>query len=204
MTGAARGIAGFAERYPRAWHVIEAEGAGCEILYPAATLRRLSGLPASSANRDSFQRLNLPGGTAAVLRLQLMPDARLVLTLGGDFAGRPDLWRDHIDQHVFFWLSEDRVDRFLRACVRLRARETQGPAGPPVVIEADTLSLLTAHAEAFFSCINTGSTLRGGARVRRDETTLRALQLWRGERAVELAFHGPVTLPPDALSLRAD
>jgi len=49
MTG---GIAGFAARYPLAWHVIEAEGAGCETLYPAATLRRLSGLPDDSTNRD--------------------------------------------------------------------------------------------------------------------------------------------------------
>ena len=32
---------GFAARYPLVWHVIEAEGAGCESLYPAATLRRL-------------------------------------------------------------------------------------------------------------------------------------------------------------------
>jgi uncharacterized protein DUF7002 len=185
------GVAGFVRRYPRIWHVIEAEGAGCDTLYPAATLRRLSGLPADSANRQAFQRLALPGGAPAILRLQLMPDARLNPTLAGGFAGRPDLWRAHIDRHVFFWVAEDRRDRFLRACVRLRP----GSAATPVVIAVDTLALLHGHGEAaFFSCINTGSTLRGGARTRRDETTLQALPLWRGERAAELAIRGPVPL----------
>jgi hypothetical protein len=221
MSRGSYGIAGFAARYPLVWHVIEAEGAGCDILYPAATLRRLSGLPADSANRGTFLRLALPNGAPAILRLQLMPDARLSPTLAGDFTGRPDLWRAHIDRHVFFWVTEDRRDRFLRACVRLRpggitatGNSTAQLAAPgviapvviapvviaPVVIAVDTRSLLTAHGEAaFFSRINTGSTLRGGARTRRDETTLRALSLWRGERAVELAIRGPVPLAPDAM-----
>ena len=185
------GIAGFARRYPRVWHVIEADGARCDILYPAATLRRMSGLPPDSANRDAFQRLELPDGAPAILRLQLMPDARLSPTLAGAFSGRPDLWRAHIDRHVFFWVTEERRDRFLRACVRLRPEG----AATPVVIAIDAPALLEVHGEAaFFSCINTGSTLRGGARTRRDETTLQPLTLWRGERAVELAIRGPVPL----------
>jgi hypothetical protein len=188
-----RGIAGFTERYPVVWHVIEAEGAGCETLYPASTLRSLGGLPADTRNRDGFQRLTLPNGTPAILQLQLMPDERLGPTLGGCFAGRPDLWRDHIDRHVFFWVAEDRRDRFLRACVRLRARDGTAPA--PVVIAIDTALLLAAHGDAaVYSRVNTGSTIRGGARTRRDETTLRALQFWRGEAAVELAIRGPVPL----------
>ena len=194
MTGVVRsGINGFAARYPRVWHVIEAEGAGCEILYPAATLRRLAGLPADSANRDDFQRLSLPDGVVAVLRLQLMRDKRLESTLAGCFTGRPGLWRDHINQHVFFWVSGDRRDRFASACVRLRARGAPGPVPPPVVIEIDTALLLSAHhGSAFFSRINSGSTVRGGARARRDETTLRPLCAWRGEPAVELAIRAPV------------
>jgi len=187
------GCAGFAARYPLVWHVIEAEGAGCDTLYPAATLRRLSGLPADSANREAFQRLELPGGASAILRLQLMPDHRLSPTLAGAFTGRPDLWRAHIDRHVFFWVTEDRRDRFLRACVRLRARDATGPVPTPVVIAFDTAVLLAMHAEvASFSRINVGSTVRGGARTRRDETTLRPVLRWRGEPAVELAIHGPV------------
>jgi hypothetical protein len=191
------GIAGFAARYPLVWHVIEAEGAGCDTLYPAAVLRHLSGLPADSTNRETFQRLELPGGSPAILRLQLMPDARLGPTLAGVFIGRPDLWRAHIDRHVFFWVAEDRRDRFLRACVRLRARGATGPVPAPVVIAVDTALLLAGHGEAaFFSRINTGSAVRGGARTRRDETTLQALPLWCGERAVELAIREPVRLGP--------
>jgi hypothetical protein len=194
MTG---GIAGFAARYPLVWHVIEAEGAGCDTLYPAATLRHLSGLPADTDNREAFRWLELPGGAPAILRLQLMPDARLGPTLAGTFAGRPDLWRAHIDRHVFFWVTEDRRDGFLHACVRLRARNATGPVAAPVVIAVDTAWLLEAHGdEAFFSRFNTGSTVRWGARTRRDETTLRALLLWRGEQAVELAIRGPVRLRP--------
>ena len=189
------GIAGFAARYPLVWHVIEAEGAGCDTLYPAATLRRLCGLPADSTNRETFQRLALPGGAPAVLRLQLMPDARLMPTLGGTFTGRPDLWRALINRHVFFWADEDRRDRFLRACIRLRGCSETGQAPTPVVIAIDTARRLKARGEAaFFSRINTGSTLRGGARTVRDETTLRALPLWRGEPVVELAIRGPVPL----------
>jgi hypothetical protein len=193
------GIARFAARYPLVWHVIEAEGAGCDTLYPAETLRRLCGLPSDSANREAFQRLDLPGGALAILRLQLMPDARLGPSLAGAFSGRPDLWRAHIDQHVFFWVAQDRRDRFLRACVRLRARGATGPVVAPVVIAVDTALVLAAHGEAaFFSRINTGSTARRGARTLRDEMTFRPVPLWRGEPAVELAIRAPVPLTHDA------
>jgi hypothetical protein len=187
----------FAARYPRVWHVTEAEGAGCEILYPAATIRRLASLPDDNANRDDFQCVTLPDGGQAVLRLQLMRDERLIPTLTGMFSGRPDLWRAHINRHVFFWVSEDRRDRFINACVRLRARGAPGSGEAPVVIELDTASLLEVYqSRAFFSLINTGSAVRGGARAWRDETTLRAVRDWRGERVVELAIRGPVKLPP--------
>lgn len=191
------GLTGFAARYPLVWHVIEAEGAGCRTLYPAATLRNQCGLPADSANREAFQRLELPGGGTAILRLQQMPDERLSPSSSGAFSGQPDLWRDHINQHVFFWAVADRRDRFLSACVRLRAHgASDNSAKRPVIIAVATTFLLTAHAEAaFFSRFNTGSTVRGGRRARRDETALRPVHTWNGERAVELAIRGPVTLP---------
>ena len=194
------GAEAFARRYPVAWHVIEAEGVGRATLYPAETLRCLAGLADDSANRDGFQLLTLHGGDPAVLRPQLMPDTALTPTLAGAFAGRPDLWRDHINRHVFFWVTPDRRDRFINACIRSRGRSAcgTGPAtGPaPSVIVIDVASLLAAHHDvAFFSVINTGSTLRGGGRTRRDETTLRPVGAWHGERAVELAVRGPVPLP---------
>jgi hypothetical protein len=188
-------IGGFAARYPVVWHVIEAEGADCRTLYPAAMLRRLAGLPPDDANRDDFQCLPAPEGNPAVLRMQLMRDEALRPTLAGAFFGQPGLWRAHLNQHVFFWASEDRRDRFITACMRLRARGVLGPGGEPVVMAIDTEALLAAHrSDAFFSVINTGSTVRAGARVRRDETTLRRVAEWRGERPVELAIRGPVAL----------
>jgi len=193
------GTSGFAAHYKQVWHVIEAEGAGCDTLYPAVTLRRLGGWPAGNANRADFDRLTLPAGRPAILRPQLMPDERLGPTLAGVFAGRPELWRDHIDQHVFFWVSEDRRDRFIAACVRSRGRGVAGPGSAPVVIAIETAALLAAHsAVTFFSRINSGSTIRGGARARRDEQTLRPVEDWRGERVVELAIRAPVPLEPVA------
>jgi hypothetical protein len=65
------------------------------------------------------------------------------------------------------------------------------------MIELDTRLLLNAHHQvAFFSRINSGSTVRGGARAPRDEMTLRPLSSWCGERAVELAIRAPVPLSP--------
>ncbi len=188
------GAEGFARRYPLAWHVIEAEGAGCETLYPAATLRRLAGLERDSANRDDFQVVSLPGNRSAVLRMQLMPDVALARTLAGAFSGRPDLWRDHINQHVFFWVTPDRRDRFITACIRSRAKGAIATGRPPTVIEIDVAFLLATHRTAFFALINTGSTILGGGRTRRDETTLRPVHEWRGAHAAELAIRGPVPL----------
>jgi hypothetical protein len=197
-------LAAFAARYPRVWHVIEAEGACCDVLYPAATLRQRAGAPEDNANREDFQRLMLPDGGTAVLRQQLMRDERLGPTLAGSFLGRPDLWRRHIDRHVFFWLSEDRRDRFIKACVRLRTRGQTCTGLAPAVIEIDTTRLLAAHGSAaWFAMFNTGSTVRGGARVRRDETTFRSLRTWQGQRAVELAIRSPVSLAGNVAEFRS-
>jgi hypothetical protein len=198
MTG---GVEDFSARYPVVWHVIEAEGAGCDTLYPAAMLRRLAAVAETSENRGDFERLVLPGGKTAVLRPQLMRDDRLGPTLAGDFSARPGLWRDFINRHVFFWVAGDRRDRFTNACIRLRARGTIGPGPNPIAIEIDTASLLAAHHErAYFSVINTGSTVRGGGRTRRDENTLRPVGCWRRQPVVELAIRGAVPLPPVRIS----
>jgi hypothetical protein len=183
------GAARLAARYPRVWHVIEADGAGLWLtetgLLPAAQLH------CSGANRDGFARVDLGHGRAAVLRPQQMRDRWLLPTLAGAFAGRPDLWRRHIDRHVFFWAEARRRDAFSRACVRLR-----GSAGPPpVILTFDTAALLERHgAIACFATINTGSTVRAGARVRRDENTLRPVAEYRGGPVAELAICGRADL----------
>ena len=188
----------FAARFPVVWHVIEADGAGTWLhetgLLPAATLRALAGAADDGANRDSFQRLELGGGRIAVLRPQLMADRLLTPTLVGAFSGRPELWRRHIDQHVFFWTEQRRCEAFLRASRRWRVREHAAALPPQILAFATARLLVDLTAEAFFARINTGSTLRGGGRVRRDEATFARLAAYRSGPVAELAVRGPVSL----------
>lgn len=193
------GIQRFCTRYPRVWHVIEAdglEGARLHGLRPAIELRALAGLVDDHQNRPDFLPLVLPGGGGAVLRPQLMLDADLTPTLAGAYLGRPDLWRRLIDSHVFFWATADRRDRFLNAVTWAR-RQSPGARSSkrPVMLEWDTQALLTVHgAAASYSVINTGSTVRGGARTRRDETTFRPVAEFASEKkpAAELAIRATV------------
>jgi hypothetical protein len=120
-----------------------------------------------------------------------MQDHRLLPTLAGGFAGRPDLWRHHVDRHVFFWAEERRRDAFMRACMRLR----DAPVRSPVTLTIDTAALLARHgAIAFYATFNIGSTVRGGARVPRDESTLRPVADYRRGPVAELAIRGHVGL----------
>jgi hypothetical protein len=209
LTAAADGTARFAARFPVVWHVVEADGlAGVEAmgLLPAADLLRLAGAPPTDRNRDDFRRVQLgpdaAGGPSAVLRFQLMADARITPSLHGRFAGQPALWRALIDSQVFFWADPARRDSFLRACRRDRRRSQSAPLDePPVILAFDTATLLAAQsAAAFYSTFNTGSTVRGAARARRDENTFRPVTGYRSGPAAELAIRGPV---PPALLARA-
>ncbi len=194
------GAARLAARYPRVWHVIEADGAGEWLtetgLLPAADLYRLAGLEVDGANRTAFQRVELSSGGIAILRPQLMADQPLTATLAGSFAGRPAAWRRHIDAHVFFWPEPRRRDGFVRACARLRALGNIGSdAALPCVLAIDTAALLCRHGvSAFFARINTGAVLRGGARVRRDDTTFVPVADYQSGPVAELAIKAPVML----------
>jgi hypothetical protein len=181
------GAARLAARYPVVWHVIEADGAGPWLgqtgLLPADALRECTN------NRETFISVALDNGGVAVLRPQQMPDPHLLPTLAGKFAGRPACWRRHVNRHVFFWAEARRRDAFKRACMRMRA----DAAAPPIVIAFDTAALLGSHPESvFFATINSGSTVRGGARVRRDENTLQPVSAYRGGAIAELAIRGRV------------
>jgi uncharacterized protein DUF7002 len=189
------GAARFSARYPCVWHVIEADGAGpwlCKTgLLPAAVLFELAGVPDDGANRDDFRRVPFEEQRIAVVRPQLMNDPRLLPTLAGSFAGNPTAWRRHVNTHVFFWAEERRRDAFMQACVRLRGRR----GTPPRVLTIDSAVLLGRHGvNAFFARINTGSTVRGGGRVRRDEHTLMPVATYRSGPVAELAIRGPVAL----------
>jgi hypothetical protein len=119
-----------------------------------------------------------------------MPDHRLLPALAGAFTGRPDLWRQHVDRHVFFWAEQRRRDAFIRACIRLRSGQR-----PPVTLTIDTAVLLERHGPmAFFATINSGSTVRGGAKARRDEGTLRPMADYHSGPVAELAIRGRVDI----------
>ena len=128
-----------------------------------------------------------------------MTDRLLTPTLAGRFAGQPDAWRHHINAHVFFWTEPRRRDAFLAACLRLRSRSVAAPGtAPPLVLAIDTAGLLRQHAStAFVARINTGSTVRGGARARRDEATFEQIACYRTGTRAELAIRGRVL--PSAL-----
>ncbi len=208
MTAAVDGIARFAARFPVVWHVVEADGlAGVEAfgLLPAADLLRQAGVVPTDRNRDDFRRVQLDSGAAdgpsAILRFQLMADAKITPSLHGAFAGQPARWRALIDSQVFFWPDPARRDSFLRACRRDRQRSQTAPLDePPVILALDTAALLDAETPAFYSTFNTGSTVRGAARARRDETTFRPVAAYRSGPVAELAIRGPV---PPALLARA-
>ncbi|HTI82493.1 MAG TPA: hypothetical protein VL614_18730 [Acetobacteraceae bacterium] len=187
------GVTRFASRYPVVWHVIEAEGAGDWLpktgLLPTAELFRIAGVADDGANRDDFRTLPLGRGRIAVIRPQVMPDDRLRPTLAGLFRDQPNAWRRHINGHVFFWTEPRRRDAFLRACQRCRPH-----ADAPVVLEFETTNLLGCHAgSVFWSRINTGSTVRGGAHTRRDGNTLQPIANYRSGPVAELAVRGRVT-----------
>jgi len=207
LTAAADGIARFAARFPVVWHVVEADGlAGVTShgLLPAADLLQQTGDAPTDRNRDDFRRVQLgpgaAGGPSAVLRFQLMADAKITPSLHGLVAGQPALWRALMDSQVFFWADPARRDSFLRACRRDRRRSQAAPLDQsPVILAFDTAALLAAKsAAAFYSTFNTGSTVRGAARARRDENTFRPVTAYWSGPAAELAIRGPI--PPALLA----
>jgi hypothetical protein len=168
---------------------MEAEGAGEWLadtgLLPAASLRP------GGTNRADFEAIDLGNGRTAILRPQQMPDDRLIATLAGRFTGQPSRWRQHVDQHVFFWAEARRRDAFIADCIRLHSP----PVRPPVTLTIVAAALLERHGEiAYYATINTGSTVRGGARARRDENTLRSVADYRSGPIAELAIRGCVDL----------
>ncbi len=186
--------------------MIEAEGLPGALsagLLPAAMLR-----PGDGRRREGFVPATGPGGPA-LLRFQQMHDAQLTPWLRGRFAGRPDLWRAHVDSHVFFWCCPRRRDAFIAAVRRERARgwRAQGRTGeppPPVTLAFSLAALLDRHGDAARAClINSGSITLG--KTWRDEATFRPVAEWDGTwrtpagdrrlRAAELAIAEAVPAP---------
>lgn len=174
MTGAGR----LAERCPRVWHAIEAEGP------PAARPR---------GRRDGAPALPADGGRPAAAR-----PARLLRRAPRAMAGHAGQARLLLGRFLLgrFWAAEDRLTRLAAAIVRERRRaEPQAP--DPVILRFETAALLAEHGEAaLFTTINSGSTA-GRGRAQRDENTLRPAAAYKGGPAAEIAIPGRVAPPEE-------
>jgi hypothetical protein len=74
-------------------------------------------------------------------------------------------------------------------------RQRGGSAPPLVILGFDTAALLERHSDiAYFAAFNIGSTVRGGARVLRDENALRTVSEYSRGPVAELAVRGRVDI----------
>lgn len=142
---------------PGAEHSIRQRGLLC-----TASLLTSSALPAAQRaallrrRRAAEAALPLQDGGAARLNDQL-PLGLKSLQACLDDGWQVEDWIEHLNRHVFFWPSEERLAALLGARMN-RGRERE-------VLVFDTLSLVSAHAErTHLSPINSGATLRRAAR----------------------------------------
>jgi hypothetical protein len=159
--------AAIAERYPRLWHMAEVEN---------WELIQAHGLLSTSALLDLFEyegerreaiewafratsvQIEHPTlGTATIRDQAPMKSDELVARFLDGMT--PSQWYRTLNSRVFFWLTEDRLERLLSAGLyRQRAH---------MVLEVDTATLLQRHADAVtLSPINSGAIFPAG-RARR-------------------------------------
>jgi hypothetical protein len=134
------------------------------------------------AEIDAVVRAHRPHGvtlpSGAYVRDQApMPPAALAGCL--DPGLTPQHWYDLVNDHVFFWLSDERVHRH-RAALRRRAQ---------LLLSIDVAALIAEHAEAvYLTPFNVGNARRAPAR--RGIRTLVPLERWRTDRWTSEALPG--------------
>lgn len=192
--------AAIAERYPRLWHMAEVEN---------WDLIQVHGLLSTSALLDLFEyegerreaiesafratsvQIEHPKlGTATIRDQAPMKSDELVARFLADMT--PPQWYRTLNSRVFFWLTEDRLERLLSAGLyRQRAH---------MVLEIDTATLLERHADAVtLSPINSGAIFPAGRARRGPQTFSRIDNYPWAERAghrepvVELAVDHSVS-----------
>jgi hypothetical protein len=160
-----------AERYPRLWHMAEVENWG---------LIQSHGLLSTSALLDLFEykgakreaiessyraksmEIEHPTLGKATIRDQGPMHSDNVVTRFLDDLTPPD-WYRMLNSRVFFWLTEERLERLLGAGL-YRTR-------PHMILELDTAALLHRHIEQVtLSPINSGAIFPGG-KTRRGRRT---------------------------------
>jgi hypothetical protein len=150
---------------PRLFHVtppgagesIRVQGLRCtKSLVHSSTLDAQRREALLSERRASEVPLPLTDGRTVRLNDQLPLGLKALQACLDDGWSAAD-WIAHLNQHVFFWPSEERLLSLLNARMN-RERERE-------VLVFDTLSLVSAHAvRTHLSPINSGATMRKAAR----------------------------------------
>lgn len=146
--------------YPRLWHMAE-DGSWPSIiangLLSTAALLDLYGVTGKqrtqilTRRRPASVTVSRTGLPNAVIRDQKpMSDTALSTCLVGKVT--PSQWYEMLNDKVFFWVTEDRVDRLLAAKAYRGSAHT--------VLKLDTESMVAAHRDRIMlSPINSGSTI---------------------------------------------
>jgi hypothetical protein len=186
--------AAFAKRHPRLWHMAEVEN---------WELIQAHGLLSTSALLDLFEYngedryaiestyradsivIEHPDlGSATIRDQRPMHNDDVVARFLDDLT--PPQWYQTLNSRVFFWLTEERLEKLLGAGL-YRERSH-------MVLELDTAALLGRHLpQVTLSPINSGAIFRGG-RARRGSRTFSRFDMYpwnerskHKEIAVELA-----------------
>jgi hypothetical protein len=195
----------FVERYPLLWHMAE-DGTWPAIrqqgLLSTSSLLDAYGVKGAAREklegqrRPSYVEVSGHGLPGAVIRDQApISESVLARVLTGDLT--PGDWYRILNSRVFFWVSEERLERLLRARLYRDRAHT--------VLVVDTAELLRRHgSRVTLSPINSGNTMMN-ARPRGLETfqPLESYPFDERRRAgltpvVELAVEGSV---PDIATL---
>ena len=163
--------AAFIDRYPRLWHMAELENWGLIQEHGLLSTSALLDLfeydgaerePIESAYRAESVVIEHPELGKATIRDQGPMHSDAVVARFLDEIS-PAQWYRLLNSRVFFWLTENRLQRLLGAGL-YRAR-------PHMVLELDTAALLERHLEQItLAPINSGAIFRGGKTRRGPQT----------------------------------
>ncbi len=145
------------------WAAIQRDG-----LHPASTLLEISGVTEyERENLNKSQRLahiELPDGVEIRDQRPMPPKALQACLIGMT----PGEWYALINEHVFFWLDPERLNRHRAAC----------NARPQIVATVDADRLIHAYADKVeLTPINTGNARRKPAR--RGAATFVPYSIWK-------------------------
>jgi hypothetical protein len=160
----------FITRYPRLWHMAEADSwdsirkrglLSTTALLDLFEIKGASRLELESSRRPASVTITHPIHGSAIIRDNIpLIEKVLARTLVGM---TPREWYETLNGRVFFWVSEARLER-LRNAPAYRGREHD-------ILTVDTAALLSSHVDdVTLSPMNSGATHPGAKYTRGDET----------------------------------